>query len=90
MAETFYKINGGPTKTLSQDGQPLIASESAKNTLEYWSVDLATNSEEHKFLTEIKLDGTAPVADAGPSQDVDEGTTVTFDGSASVDNIDVT
>jgi len=89
VAETFYKINGGPTKTLSQDGQPLIASESAKNTLEYWSVDLADNSEEHKFLTEIKLDGTDPVADAGPSQDVDEGTTVTFDGSASVDNIDV-
>ena len=61
VAETYYKINDGPTRTLSADGQPLITTESANNTLEYWSVDNAGNEElPHKILTGIKLDKTAP------------------------------
>jgi parallel beta-helix repeat protein len=60
VAETYYRINNGPTKTVSADGQPLITTESANNTLEYWSVDKAGNEEPHNFLTQIKLDKTSP------------------------------
>jgi cell division septation protein DedD len=40
--------------------QPRITTEGAANTLEYWSVDNAGNNEQHKTLTQIKLDKTAP------------------------------
>jgi len=61
IAETYYRINGGPVKALNVDGQPLITTESSNNTLEYWSVDNAGNEEfPHKILTGIKLDKTAP------------------------------
>ena len=60
-AETYYRINGGPVKSVSVDGQPQITTESAANTLEYWSVDQSGNEESpHKTLTQIKLDKTAP------------------------------
>ncbi|MBS7621530.1 hypothetical protein KEJ32_05405, partial [Candidatus Bathyarchaeota archaeon] len=62
VAETYYKINDGPTKMVSVDGQPRITVEGANNTLEYWSVDNAGNEEiPHKILTGIKLDKTAPL-----------------------------
>lgn len=61
VLETYYRINNGPVKTLSQDGQPSITTSSANNTLEYWSVDWAGNEEfPHKFLSEIKLDKVKP------------------------------
>ena len=60
-AETYYRINGGPVKAVSVDGQPVITTEGANNTLEYWSVDYAGNEESHKFLTGIKLDKTSPL-----------------------------
>jgi parallel beta-helix repeat protein len=61
VAETYYRINNGPVKAVSVDGQPLITVEGVNNTLEYWSVDWAGNEElPHKILTGIKLDKTAP------------------------------
>ena len=57
---TYYRVNNGAVKSLSDNGAPIINSEGANNTLEYWSVDLAGNVEEHHFLTEIKLDQTSP------------------------------
>jgi hypothetical protein len=61
VAETYYRINNGPIKVLSTDGQPYIATEGANNTLEYWSVDNTGNEElPHNKLTEIKLDKTQP------------------------------
>jgi len=61
IAETYYKINYGPTQSISVNGQPLITTEGENNTLEYWSVDKAGNEEvPHKILTGIKLDKTAP------------------------------
>jgi PKD repeat protein len=60
---TYYRINNGPTLSVSANGQPLITSEGANNTLEYWSVDTAGNEElPHKSLTQIKLDKTTPTA----------------------------
>jgi hypothetical protein len=62
IAETYYKINNGPTKTVNVNGQPRITTESANNTVEYWSKDRAGIEEfPHKFLTEIKLEKFAPV-----------------------------
>jgi len=61
VAETYYKISDGSTKTVSADGQPFIAAEGANNTLEYWSLDnFGSEETPHKVLTEIKLDKTAP------------------------------
>ncbi len=61
LAETYYKINDGPTRTLSADGPPLINVESADTRLEYWSLDRAGNEETpHHLLTGIRLDKTPP------------------------------
>jgi len=59
---TYYRINGAlPVSNVSADGQPLFTIENANNTLEYWSVDNASNEEKpHKILTGIKLDKTVP------------------------------
>jgi hypothetical protein len=60
--QTYYRVNGGAIKTVAADGQPKITSESANNTLEYWSTDLYGHTETHHFLQQIKLDKTAPAA----------------------------
>jgi len=90
VAETYYKVNDGPIKNVSVNGQPRIATEGSNNTLEYWSVD-NTGKEEtpHKTLTGIKLDKTQPRADAGRDQTVNVNETVTFDSSNSTDNIGI-
>lgn len=74
VAETYYKINYGPTKTVSADGQPLITTPGANNKLEYWSKDRAGNEElPHKIVTGIKLDKTAPTG----SITINDGATYT-------------
>jgi hypothetical protein len=60
VAETYYRINDGPIMTVSAAGQPVITSEGADNTLEYWSVDNAGNEESSNILTGIMLDKTPP------------------------------
>jgi len=87
IAETYYRINDGSVKAVSVDGQPLITTEGANNTLEYWSVDNAGNEElPHKILTGIKLDKTAPIigipshipeGDVQPNQEVKISVNVT-------------
>lgn len=69
VAQTYYRINGGPVQSISSNGQPYISIEGANNTLEYWSTDNAGNQESpHKVLTGIRLDKTNPVID-NPSRD---------------------
>jgi len=63
VTETYYRINDGTTKTVTDDGQPLITTEGADNTLEYWSVDNAGNEEPSNLLTGIKLDKTPPTVE---------------------------
>ncbi len=60
VMDTYYRVNGGSTKTLTNDGQPRIITESFNNVLEYWSVDIQGNEETHKLLTGIKMDKTTP------------------------------
>jgi hypothetical protein len=62
ITDTYYKINNGPTKTVKVDGQPRITTESANNTVEYWSMDKAGIEEiPHTILTDIKLEKIAPL-----------------------------
>ena len=94
VAETYYKINNGPVKSLSINGQPLITTESTNNTLEYWSIDNTGNEEApHKVLTGIKLDKTKPSSSitfngTGEDQAVVVGEVVKFEASAT-DNIGI-
>jgi len=60
VSETYYKVNGGARKNVASDGQPLITTEGANSTLEYWSVDVSGKTEQHKTLTGLKLDKSAP------------------------------
>jgi len=70
VAETYYRINDGPIQSVSTHGQPRITTESANNTLEYWSLDKAGNEElPHKVLTGIKLDKTAPTGSIAINND---------------------
>ncbi|MCW4017020.1 MAG: PKD domain-containing protein [Candidatus Bathyarchaeota archaeon] len=62
VAETYYKINGEPTRTVRSDGQPVITTEGPSNTLEYWSVDNSGKEESHKLVEEIKLDKSHPAS----------------------------
>jgi len=89
IAETYYRINDGATKTVSANGQPLINTEGANNTLEYWSIDNTGNEELPTTVTAIKLDTTKPTADAGQNQTVKVDTTVTFNANASSDNLGI-
>jgi hypothetical protein len=62
VKDIYYRINNGTTKSVNDDGQPQITTESANNTLEYWSVD-NTGIEEtpHRILTGIELINTTSV-----------------------------
>jgi hypothetical protein len=60
VTEIFYRINNGPVRRVSVDGYPVITTEGANNTLEYWSIDNAGNEEPYKIITGIKLDKTPP------------------------------
>jgi hypothetical protein len=60
VAETYYRINEGPTLNVTSDGQPVITSEGDHNTLEYWSVDNYNNEELPHNLLPIRIDKTNP------------------------------
>lgn len=68
VKETYYRINGGETRTLSADGQPKITSESANGTLEYWSIDYSRNQENHHSLTQNKTGQNRPDSKRGQQQ----------------------
>ncbi|MGB9693719.1 MAG: PKD domain-containing protein [Fervidobacterium sp.] len=86
MSEIFYRVNNGPIKRVSVDGQPYITSEGANNTLEYWSVDEAGNEEiPHQLLDEIKLDKTSPIINFNLPGRIEVETNMTFDASKSGD-----
>lgn len=60
ILDTYYRINLGPIKKVSLDGQPLISTESLYNNLQFWSRDNAGNQEVAHNLTNIRLDKSAP------------------------------
>lgn len=58
--DTFYRLNLGPIKRVSMDGQPFISVENINNILEFWSRDNNSNQEPVKTLTSIALDKSSP------------------------------
>jgi proteasome lid subunit RPN8/RPN11 len=72
----MYKINNGTPMNAdpNKDGMPLIITESANNTLEYWSIDNQNNVQRHNLLYGIKLDSTAPAIEDIRMTDVNEYT----------------
>jgi hypothetical protein len=93
IAETYYKINNGTTKTVSDDGQPVIDDEGSNCTLEYWSEDNAGNIEEATLVSEIMLDKTDPeigTPTATPEIDIQENqdVTITVEISDSLSGVD--
>jgi hypothetical protein len=68
-----------------------MTTESATNTLEYWSKDNADNEETHHVLTGIKLDTTPPsisITNPTPSSEIKSLTiTITWTGSDETSSI---
>jgi len=62
ISKMKYRLNDGGEKDVSTDGQPAI-NEQGKNSLEYWSIDVAGNEEEHKLLSGVKVDRFPPAFD---------------------------
>ena len=59
-SDIFYRINNGPTKSVTADGQPQITSYGTNNTLEYWSIDSNGITESpHNFMSGINLQNNA-------------------------------
>jgi hypothetical protein len=56
VANTFFNLNGGPAQTYTSTFT--ISNDGAYN-IEYWSVDMAGNTEIHKTRT-VRIDSTAP------------------------------
>jgi len=63
VANTLYTINGGAPQTYTT---AFTLSSDGVYTLEYWSVDNASNTETHKTRT-VRIDSTAPVTQASAS-----------------------
>jgi Tol biopolymer transport system component len=80
VAATYYKINNGETKNVAEDGQPLIITEGANNTLEYWSRDISGKIEQHRLLTDIKLDKSDPAG----SITINDGANSTYSTSVTL------
>lgn len=58
---TYYIINGGDVETYDPENPPVISSEGANNSVEYWSVDSALNEElPHNIVEDIKIDVSDP------------------------------
>ena len=89
VIETFYRLNNGQVKKVSVEGQPQITVDGSDNRLEFWSVDNLGNEEIHNIVTDIKLDKTPPVADAGQDITVNEDAILTLNGSNSHDNLGI-
>jgi outer membrane protein assembly factor BamB len=63
VANTFYKVDGGPTQTYSG---PFTVSGDVSHGVVYWSVDAVGNTEaQHNFT--LKMDGSAPVSQLSSS-----------------------
>jgi hypothetical protein len=88
VAEIFYRINNGSVKRVSVDGYPVITTEGANNTLEYWSIDNIGNEESRKILTGIKLDKTSPLINIARAQIRDAEFTISWIGSDDLSGID--
>lgn len=63
VAGSFYIVDGGAVQTYAA---PFSISSDGVHTVEYWSVDVADNTETHQTKT-VRIDSTAPVTQAAVS-----------------------
>ena len=87
--ETYYAINNGPVYNVSVNGQPVITTEGASNTLEYWSTwNMSGTIVElpHTVLTGIQLQKTPPqgslTINGGTSQTTSASVTLTVNANS--------
>jgi hypothetical protein len=84
VTELFYRINGGAVQNVTANGLPVMSTESASNTLEYWCTwnPYGTNLETaHTTLSNIRLDKTPPSGSI-TTNPVTSSTTITLTVSA--------
>jgi outer membrane protein assembly factor BamB len=60
---SYYKVDGGAVLTYAT---PFSISANGQHTIEFWSADVAGNTEAHQTST-LKIDSTAPVTNAAVS-----------------------
>jgi hypothetical protein len=85
VEETYYRINGGTIYNLTSNGQPIITTSSASNTLEYWATwnpGTGTTENIHKTITGIKLDKNLPIGTITTTQTTTATNVVTLRLSA--------
>ena len=63
VAQTLYRVDGGATQTYAS---AFLVSSDGVHTVEFWSVDVAGNTEGHQSRI-IKIDSVAPVTQASAS-----------------------
>jgi outer membrane protein assembly factor BamB len=69
IQNTFYQVDGGPTQT---HVAPFLISSDGSHTINFWSVDVAGNSEPQQSIT-VNIDKTAPATVAAISGSSFEG-----------------
>src|SRR3990172_3398950 len=85
---TWTFVDGGPV-TLYGPSPSYTFNGLGVFPMDLTVTDGARNTDSAAMTVTVSLDGVPPVADAGPDQNVDEDTLVTFDGSASTDNVGI-
>ncbi len=63
VADSFYRVDGGSVQTYAS---PVSITSEGTHSLEYWSVDVAGNTETHHTRI-VKIDATAPVTQVSVS-----------------------
>ena len=85
---TWTFTDGGPV-TLSGPSPSHTFNAAGVFPVDLTVTDGAGNADRAVMTVTVTLDAIAPVANAGPDQNVDEDLLVTFDGSGSTDNVGV-
>ncbi|MEQ9408902.1 MAG: CARDB domain-containing protein, partial [Fuerstiella sp.] len=86
VAYLRYSVDGGPLQQTFGDTQTIAFSAEGIHNIAWQAVDFAQNTESLQTLT-VRIDKTAPVAVHGGAYSVDEGDSITLDGTGSTDTL---
>ena len=88
VGSIHYRIDGGTVFIAPGNNTTFHLTEGGSHRLEYWAVDNAETEGFHSNYT-FYVDVTPPTAIPGPDRSVDQGVSLTFDGSGSSDNVEI-